>query len=368
MGMAFLTKATALLFFPILILIFLLKKVRSNSELMKGLSISLVIPLLMSLPFFISSQAPVFENRHAVFNNPEYYLPLDTLLSFPIEIWLRNLWVIADFYQEYFSVALLLLTLVFLADIVDKKFREGWILVFWAVFPPLVVLLIANGFYSRYFLLAAPPVILMAARGLICVLDFVIPKLKFTINESKPGGRSRILIASIFLMIILSGNLFLSIKLVLNPENAPLPKLDRLLYLEGMPSGFGLKMATRFLLENSKIFPLILMTTVDLGNPQEGLSVYLRGKENIQIIPVPWWPQSPKLVPDNETFPLLASKHQRTPLRQEPVSKLRNVYFLYPFTTYPESGFLKQNPEFEKVWTYTHFNGIDSITIFKLKA
>ena len=123
MGMAFLTKATALLFLPVLVFIFLSKKVWSRPELLKGLSLSLAIPLLMSLPFFLSSQAPVFENRHAVFNNPEYYLSMDTLLSFPVMVWWRNLWVIADFYKEYLSVALLLLILIFSESLLDPMLK-----------------------------------------------------------------------------------------------------------------------------------------------------------------------------------------------------------------------------------------------------
>jgi 4-amino-4-deoxy-L-arabinose transferase-like glycosyltransferase len=368
MGLAFLTKATALILLPVLVFILLLKAIWTRPDLMKGISVSLAIALLMALPFFMSSQEPVFSNRHAIFNNPEYYLSLDTLLSFPIMIWWRNLWVIADFYQAYLSITLIILTVVYLIDTVENKNQEGWILIVWALFPPLIILLIANGFYSRYFLIAVPPVILMGARGFICLFEIVIQKLHEMVKENEIWNPYRLLIGSLLLITVLSGNIFFAEKLIFNPEKAPLPKLDRLLYVEGMPSGFGLKMAAKFLQEESKISPLSLMTTVDLGNPQEGLSVYLWRKNKIQIIPVTWWPGSPRLIPEKETFPLLASKHQRFPLRQEPVSKLKNVYFLYPFTTYPETRFLKENPEYEKVWTYSHFNGKDSIKIFKMKS
>lgn len=67
------------------------------------------------------------------------------------------------------------------------------------------------------------------------------------------------------------------------------------------------------MIEESKRLPLNLIITIDLGNPQEGLSVLLWEKENIQLIPAPWWPNTPKLIPEKGTFPLLASKHQRTP-------------------------------------------------------
>ena len=329
----------------------------------------------MSLPFFLSAQEPVFANRHAVFNNPDYYLSLDTFLSFPLMIWWRNLWVISEFYKGYLSVTFLLLTLVFLADTVNQKNRGGWILIFWAAFPPLVILLLANGFYSRYFLMAIPPVILMGARGFICLLEFIIEKFHFFCQGRKPSKTPELLIGSSLFILVLLSNLIFSSKLIMSPEKSPLPELDRLLYLEGMSSGYGLKMAARFLVEESKESPLILMTTVDLGNPQEGLSVYLWGNKKIRVISAPWWSKSPKLIPEKETFPLLASKHQRTPLRQESVAKLENIYFLYPFTAYPESrfqkdnpGFLKDNPGFEKVWTYTHFNGKDSIKIFKMRS
>jgi len=361
MGLAFLTKATALLVFPVLFFIF----IQMRFNLLKGLAVSLAILLLMVFPFFMSAQEPVFANRHAVFNNPEYYLSLDTLFSFPWMLWWRNFWIIGEFYKSYLSVTFLLLILVFLAKIVNQKNRDGWILIFWAIFPPLVILLVANGFYSRYFLIAMPPVILMGAQGFIYLLGFIADELSSFYEGKKNTETQKVWVGSILLILVLSSNILFCVKLMINPEKSPMLELDRLLYLEGMPSGYGLKMAARFLVEESKESPIVLLTTVDLGNPQEGLSVYLWGNEKIRVIPAPWWPTSPKLIPEKETFPLLASKHQRTPLRQESVAKLRNLYFLYPFTTYPEPRFLKDNPEFEKVWTYTHFNGKDSIKIFK---
>ncbi len=364
MGLAFLTKATALLLLPVISGVLIIKKISWKPDLIKGLAISLATLLSMSLPFLMSAQEPAFEGRHAIFNNPDYYISAETLLSLPLMIWWRNLWVISDFYKEYLSITFILLTLVFLAETINDKNRTGWVLIFWATFPPLVILLIANGFYSRYFLMAIPPVILMGAQGLVVLSKFITKQFSIKGKEQNQTGEKSFLINSILLILVIFSNLLFCAKLITNPEKAPLPFLDRLLYLEGMSSGFGLKEAANFIIEESKKEPLVLMTTIDLGNPQEGLSVYLWKKENIKLLPVSSWPQSPKLLLE-KTIPLLASKHQRKPLRQESVAKLKNIFFLYPFTNYPELGFLKNNPDFEKMWTYRHRNGKDSINLFK---
>ncbi len=367
MGLAFLTKATALLLIPVLIIIVLIHKASSPLKMTKVYSISLAISLLMILPFIISGQQPIFANSNVVINNPDYFLTIETLLSIPLKIWIRNFWVISDFYKNYLSITLIILSITFLAETINQKNKIGWVLISWAAIPPLVILIVANGFYSRYFLIAIPPIIIMGARGFLGLLDFILEKTNFKGKGGDPPKTLNLLIGGILLILVLINNLLFSEKLIFNIEKAPLPELDRLFYLEGMPSGFGIKKAAGFLLEESKKSPLILMTTVDWGNPQDGLSVYLRKEKNIRIILVPWWPPSPKLIPENQTFPLLAFKHKRKPLRQELVSKLENVYFLYPFTTYPESIFLRENRGFEKIWSYGHNNGKDSIDIFKLK-
>jgi hypothetical protein len=366
-GLAFLTKATALLIIPVIVGVLLIKKISWKPEWIKGLAYSLAIPIIMSLPFFLSNQEPAFEGRHAIFNNPDYYLSVDSFLSFPLMIWLRNFWVISDFYRDYLSTTFIFLTLVFLAETIKEKNRTGWILILWAGFPPLVIILIANGFYSRYFLMSIPPVILIGAQGYICLAKYITQKLYYSGIKIKPEELKPLILNSVLLVLVLVGNLMFCVKLITNPEKAPLPFLDRLLYFEGMPSGYGIKEAADFITRESKKKPLILITTVDLGNPQEGVSVYLWKKENIKLLPISWSSQNKNLMPE-ESISLLASKHQRTPVRQESVSKLENIYFLYPFTAYPESLFLKNNPGFEKVWTYAHLNGRDSIKIFKQRS
>lgn len=365
MGLAFSTKATALLLFPVLIYIFYERSKWRQADFRIAFAGSLITALSLIIPFLLSSQAPVFAGRHAVFSAPEYYIPWRTLLTFPWQIWLRNLMVIGEFYSAYLTLPVLLLLILSIINIWKEKAGRRGILICWAVLPVASVLLIANSFFSRYFLLAIPPVIILAATGFKDLLNYICQKFFLYTAGKFEHIRIKPFIGAVLLLIILLNSIIFSFQLLKNPVNAPFPKLDRMLYVEGMPSGFGLKMAAEFLIAESNKSPLILMTTFGLGNPQEGLAVFLWGEKNIRVIPANWWPQSPKLIPENDTFPLLASKHQRTPLRQEPVSTLKNAYFLYPFTTYPVAKFLKANPGWEKIWQHKHLNGKDTINIFK---
>jgi hypothetical protein len=368
MGLAFYTKMTALLLFPVLIYIFMENKKWKETKFIIAFFCSLLMAFIIVLPLLFSHQKPFHLAGQTLFDSQNYYIPLEIIFSFPWQIWLRNLGVIADLYSTYITFPVLLISIVSITYIWKERDNRGRMLLFWAVIPIVSVLLIANSFYSRYFLLAVPPVLLLAARGYQHLVNYISLKYK-SFKAGQVSNKGFIPVIGVaLLLLVLSDSLNFSYKLLRDPANAPFSKLDRLLYVEGMPSGFGLKLAVNFLAEKSKETPITLLITDDLGNPQEGLSVYLWGNERIKVISAPWWPESGKLIPDSETFPLLASKHQKTPMRQEPVEKLKNVFFLYPFTTYPESRFLKENPNFEKVWTYTHLNGNDSITIFKLKT
>lgn len=177
---------------------------------------------------------------------------------------------------------------------------------------------------------------------------------------------------------------------------APLHWLDRLLYLEGMHSGYGLAEAAEFLRDEARESPVVLLVPMKMGNPQEGLTVYLWRDPKVRTIPVPWptgktaepedsfracardaeWggtsfsPSAPDpcramLVPRTETFPVFASIYHKRPFAMERTAGLRNVYFAYPYTTVPEKYFQSLNRDFAKVWSRAKPDKNYSVDIFK---
>ena len=145
---------------------------------------------------------------------------------------------------------------------------------------------------------------------------------------------------------------------------APLPDLDRKLYLEGMNSGFGLKPAAVFLKQQALEKKIILMMPAKPGNSPDGVLIYLRNDPNIKIIHAPWWPQNPQLVPKGN-FPYYKHKYARNAVGEQTLKKGKDIYFIYPYTDFPESSFLKSNPGFKSAWSFRKPDPQYTVQIFK---
>lgn len=117
-----------------------------------------------------------------------------------------------------------------------------------------------------------------------------------------------------------------------------------------MNSGYGVKEASKFLLEQAELGKTVVMFSSKLGNPQESIVVYLWNKKQSLLAPVPWWPEYP-LILQNKEIPIFAHKYKRRPEYMESISGLKNVFFVYPFIEFTQEDFKKQNPRFKKVLT-----------------
>ncbi|PIQ99288.1 MAG: hypothetical protein COV66_11935 [Nitrospinae bacterium CG11_big_fil_rev_8_21_14_0_20_45_15] len=146
--------------------------------------------------------------------------------------------------------------------------------------------------------------------------------------------------------------------------NAPLSALDRTLYIEGMNSGYGLKPAAEFLAQQARNRKIILIIPAKPGNSPDGVLIYLRNNPDISIVHAPWWPQNPILVPVGP-FPYYAHKYARKAVGIRTFPADRDIYFIYPYTNYPEALFLGNNPGFKKIWSFPKPDPQFSVTIYK---
>jgi len=160
-------------------------------------------------------------------------------------------------------------------------------------------------------------------------------------------------------------------KLRREPHAAPLNELDRLLYIGGANSGYGVREAAEFLKQEARAFqekkgyamPLLLPTSP--GNPAEGITVYLWNESSILKVPVFWWPQTRDLIPKENRFSLRPSIYQHTPTIRREAHLLDHARFIYPYTKIPQEKFLQDNPKFKKTWSYIKPDPNYSIDIFK---
>lgn len=128
--------------------------------------------------------------------------------------------------------------------------------------------------------------------------------------------------------------------MIRDPLTAPVHYLDRILYLEGMNSGYGIVEAVEFLKKEAQAEPVTLLINEKLGNPPEGVAVYLWRNPRVRMV-------STRL-PDERYTGLSGA-----------------VYFVYPFTRFPQERFLSENPGFKKVWSHPKPDDQYAVDIFK---
>ncbi len=370
LGLALLTKATALLLFPVVLMVFYLWEVHRRPGFWKHLATAGFIVLAINLVAFLGGPDIGVQGRVPFLHKPDYFILPAELMSFPWSLWLRNAWVIRDFYVSYLTFTVVMILLAGIFYFIRERDKKEMALWLWFVIPTGTIVLVANGFFSRYLVMMVPPLMLLTARTLERLVGWLAKILKSGWGWEIQGGKRDAVLAISLMFTVLPGGLF-DWKLIREPHIAPLNELDRLLYIEGANSGYGVREAAEFLQQEAQAFqkkkgyamPLLLPTSP--GNPAEGVTVYLWNESSIQKVPAFWWPQTRDLIPKENRFSLRPSIYQYTPAIRREVHLLDHARFIYPNTKMPQEKFLRDNPKFKKAWSFIKPDPDYSIDIFK---
>ncbi|CAI2716901.1 ArnT family glycosyltransferase [Nitrospina watsonii] len=366
-GLALWTKASALLLLPVPVLIFLFWQVHKRPGFWMQLGVAVAIPLLMNLFIHYLGPAVRVPGRLPFLHHLGYFIPVEDLVRFPVMIWLRNLWVTHEFFATYMTAPLAVLFVVGLVPLIRHKDRRE--LALWSAFffPALGIVLVAQGFFSRYFLPMIPAVLLIVAVT-ADRLAVSIPKRLQARASGSPALQTGVL--AVLVLSLSAAAAVWDAKLLRDPKTAPLHELDRLLYVEGMNSGYGVKEAAQYLKAEAaknkaqRGYEMYLMVPPLPGNPAEGISVYLFGDPNVIVVPAFWWPEKP-LLPDSNHFTRRPSIYELFPRVRRHAHLLDFAFFIYPNTTYPQERFLQVNPTFHKAWTHPKPDGKHAVDLFQ---
>jgi len=166
LGCAYMTKATALLLVPIPFAFLLLGGKWGERQWVYRSLAALGCAALVALPYFLSQTGLAISDRDLIVHRQDLVLTPSELLSLPWAIWYRNAEIIWEFYCAYITWPLLTLLGFAIGSIFLEKNNLGIGVVFWAIFPTLAIVLVAKGFFSRYFIIALPPLTILAAVAL----------------------------------------------------------------------------------------------------------------------------------------------------------------------------------------------------------
>ncbi len=203
LGAAFFTKGNAILFFPIPLLFLFLRHRLTLSDFLRSGGMMAVGVALWTLPLYLWGKEISFYHAGATLRWPEVFLTLEEIASVPFEQWKENLVAMCGFYISYMTLPLCLIIVLSVVLALKEKRKFELALLVWAFAPPLLIVLVSKGFYSRYLLMFVPPLILLVSMALFRISQFVQEVLeRRSLTGSKRTWAQPVILATLMLICL----------------------------------------------------------------------------------------------------------------------------------------------------------------------
>ncbi|MFH2118126.1 MAG: glycosyltransferase family 39 protein, partial [Candidatus Paceibacterota bacterium] len=274
-GLALLTKLSALLFVPILLLIpWLIKPKKTTRALALSWSAgALLIGLLVFLSLKIQPAFGQLFNR-----GNDFLYPLSEVLA--AKVWPiafangRHVWQVLN---AYLTWPILILPILGLWQARWRRKHFILLLATLGFLGPIIIL--SKVLYPRYLLPAALPLTISAA---LAFEQFFLTTQKLIKKPLSFFIRVSILVFGVTL--ISSKALEFALISWQNPDYLPLTALDRSQYLEAWSSGNGIKETTDYLLMTTQEHTVAVATEGFFGTLPDGVLMYLHNQDVTNIL------------------------------------------------------------------------------------
>jgi 4-amino-4-deoxy-L-arabinose transferase-like glycosyltransferase len=153
-----------------------------------------------------------------------------------------NLGLAASWLWTYWTPPLIVLALAGLtaALVRRERAREAVLLALLAAGPAVAFVAVSEIWYPRYLLFTTVPFLPLAAWGFVAAVDAARTRTHMGPSAARVFGGAALLLA-------LAPGLRFDLALWTDPSRAPFPPLDRFQYVDGWPSGYGLRDSMKFL-------------------------------------------------------------------------------------------------------------------------
>lgn len=268
LGGAWLTKSPAVFFIfllPVSVFIAKLPKRVVSLRLLKLVSLWLVAFVIAFGLYNILRLGP---NYHMIaLRNQDYVFPLSQVLTNPFDPLQFHLREIIQWFWALVPGSILIGALagVFLGW--PKYWREFLLLGAWCIFPLLVEAEYAKVFTSRYILFTVPPLFVLAGLALSEI------KLKPLVRLLTIGA-------------VAFPALWIDYLLLTQPQNAPLPRVERSGYLELWTAGTGIREVAEYIKKEHEKDPnqqIVVGTEGYFGTLPDGLMIYVSDIPNVVV-------------------------------------------------------------------------------------
>lgn len=273
LGLAFLSKPTALVFLPLTVfaafILLPVKEVKKDWKHLSGLSLlAVLIGEGMNNLQRVSNAYPAMLRKNAQFQQP-----IAELLKNPFLLTFGNLKGFFFWTIEYMTIPFFVFGIVAFLYGLYKRSKEVFLLfVLWFV-PLFLLATVGREVFPRYILIVVPYFLIVAAYLVNVLLDF--------------KGIMRYGVY-ILLTLILFPLLAFDILLLTTPQFAPLPQSDKNQYITEHPSGYGLETVYDFIREKSETQKITIVTQGTFGLYPYAFYLEFWGNPNVVILPK--WP------------------------------------------------------------------------------
>lgn len=269
LGGAVLTKTPGMIHFLILPLSFLAFKIDKSKKLtllrlVLFWTVAIFIGLVMYNMLRLGPQFQMLSSR-----NQDYIFSPVELIGRPLDPFLPHFNDISDWFPKLLTWPVLASIFVGIYFIVMKYNKLGLVVLLWALIPLLINMAFLRTFTARYLLSSIPLLLVIAGYGVSQLVNL----FKFTKGFS------------IFLMlvILLPQALYFNFYLLTSPQDAPMPKAERIGYFEDWTAGYGLSEIAQILKQEGKKGKVVVGTEGSFGTLPDGLFIYL-DKAGIGVI------------------------------------------------------------------------------------
>jgi 4-amino-4-deoxy-L-arabinose transferase-like glycosyltransferase len=273
LGLAFLSKPTALVFLPLTVFAAVaslsFKDIRTHFRTLSGLSV-----LAVGLGFGMNSLQRVSSAYPAmVRKNAQFQQPISELLAHPFLFTMGNFKGFYFWMLDYLTLPFFLFGVIACIYGFTKRFRET-LLLFVLLFIPLFLLAtVGREVFPRYILIVIPYLLIMTAY----LMDQLL-HMKGILRYGAYAG----------IAVILLPMLYFDVLILTDPPRAPLPEADANQYIKLHPAGYGLEEVYSFIREKSSEQKITLVTQGTFGLYPYAFYLEFWGDHRVAILPK--WP------------------------------------------------------------------------------
>ncbi len=210
-------------------------------------------------------------------SNSRYSLTIDEIMRFPIAVWYNNIEANGEIILFYLTPLVVVgmfwgMRNIWLSKAQIKK------LFLWLVFLPIILeTFLSKSSTQRYLVSFLPLLTICTAVGIDNFLNLECGRLSC-------WGKKAVVIMGISLSTVIT-SLQISNPVSYFQLYSHLTRMSDIGgYLSTQNSGEGIARVVSFLKNKSSMQPIIVATTVNTGNPEDALYVYLSGDKNINFI------------------------------------------------------------------------------------